>query len=208
MVLMLLRRVLERWQYVRLRRFPLHVRVAASTRLLRNFSVRFMAGTQGRLYLSIGERCLVNGSVTFESRDGMVEIGDRTYVGSGTSIMSRSSVRIGNDVTMAWGVTIYDHDSHSFEWRQRAKMVDHFYRTYGSAACFSGIDWEGVQAAPIVIADRVWIGFDAVILKGVTIGEGAVVAARSVVTRDVEPYTVVAGVPARVVRRLAAVGAQ
>jgi galactoside O-acetyltransferase len=60
-----------------------------------------------------------------------------------------------------------------------------------------------VASAPIVICDRVWIGFDAVILKGVTVGEGAIVAARAVVTRDVEPYTVVAGNPAVLVRRLA-----
>lgn len=52
---------------------------------------------------------------------------------------------------------------------------------------------------PIVIADDVWIGFRAIVLKGVTIGRGAVVGAGSVVTKDVPPYTVVAGVPARVI---------
>ena len=56
--------------------------------------------------------------------------------------------------------------------------------------------------APIRIEDHVWVGQDAVILKGVTIGKGAVVGAFSVVTRDVEPWTVVAGNPARVVKRL------
>lgn len=206
MVLMLMRRVLERWQHFGLRKFRWQVRVARSTRLLPKFSVRFLVRAHDRLYLQVGEQCVINGSVTFESPTGLVEIGDRTYIGSGTSIMSRNSVKIGNDVTVAWGVTIYDHDSHSFDWRQRAKMVEHFFRTYGSTECFSGIDWDGVSSAPISIADRVWIGFDAVILKGVTIGEGAVVAARSVVTRDVEPYTIVAGVPAKVVRRLKASG--
>ena len=53
----------------------------------------------------------------------------------------------------------------------------------------------------IVIGNDVWIGYEAVILSGVTIGDGAVVAARSVVTRDVEPYTIVGGVPARPIRR-------
>ncbi|MBV8923397.1 DapH/DapD/GlmU-related protein, partial [Bradyrhizobium sp.] len=56
--------------------------------------------------------------------------------------------------------------------------------------------------APVVIADKVWIGFNASILKGVTIGEGAVVGACSVVTRDVPPFAVVAGNPARVIRTL------
>jgi galactoside O-acetyltransferase len=105
---------------------------------------------------------------------------------------------------MAWGVVIYDHNSHSFDWQQRQKIVRHFHETYGSARCFEDLDWTDVSSAPIFIRDRVWIGFDAVILKGVTIGEGAIVGARSVVTSDVEPYTVVAGNPARLVRRLRA----
>jgi acetyltransferase-like isoleucine patch superfamily enzyme len=53
-----------------------------------------------------------------------------------------------------------------------------------------------------MIEDKVWIGMDALILKGVTIGEGSVVAARSVVTKDVPPYSLVAGNPARVVKSL------
>lgn len=55
----------------------------------------------------------------------------------------------------------------------------------------------GYRSAPITIGDYVWIGVNATILKGVTIGEGAVVAAGAVVTKDVEPYAIVAGVPAR-----------
>ncbi|MEH2171306.1 DapH/DapD/GlmU-related protein [Nostoc sp.] len=61
-------------------------------------------------------------------------------------------------------------------------------------------------AQPILIGSNVWIGFDACILPGVTIGEGAIVGARSVVTQDVPPYTIVAGNPARVVRHLDAGG--
>jgi acetyltransferase-like isoleucine patch superfamily enzyme len=60
----------------------------------------------------------------------------------------------------------------------------------------------GLVVRPVAIEDRVWIGARAIILKGVTVGHDAVVAAGSVVTRDVPPRTVAAGVPARVVRRL------
>lgn len=61
--------------------------------------------------------------------------------------------------------------------------------------------WAG-ESSSIVIGNRCWLGARVVVIGGVTIGEGAVVAAGAVVTRDVEPYTLVGGVPARVIRRL------
>jgi acetyltransferase-like isoleucine patch superfamily enzyme len=198
----LLRSIFERLKHASVRRHGVRVSVAPSTRLLRRFSVRFLARPDDRLYLRIGENCLVNAAVTFESKDGLVEIGDRTYIGNDTHLISRSRITIGSDVTMAWGITIYDHNSHSLDWRQRQRVVAHFLNRYGSPACFDELDWSDVRSAPIVIGDRVWIGFGAVILKGVTIGEGAVVGACSVVSRDVEPYTVVAGNPAVLLRRL------
>ena len=198
----LLRALVERWKHFSVRHHGRRVSVPASTRLLRRFAVRFLARPHDRLYLRVGERCLLNATVTFESTAGLVEIGDRTYIGSDTQIISRDRISIGCDVTMAWGITIYDHNSHSFDWRQRRRVVDHFVRNYGRPQCFDELDWSDVRTAPIVIGDRVWIGFGALILKGVTIGEGAVVGANSVVSRDVEPYTVVAGNPAVVLRRL------
>lgn len=196
------RRIFERWKHLSLWRNRRQARVATSTRLLRHFSVAFLVSPEDRIYLHVGEQCMLNAAITFESVDGEVRIGDRTYVGNDCSIISRNLIEIGSDVTMAWGITVYDHNSHSLDWRQRARVVKHFYRTYGTPDCFAGIDWTDVGSAPIVISDRVWIGFGAVILKGVTIGEGAIVGACSVVSRDVEPYTVVAGNPAVLIRRL------
>ena len=198
----ILRAILEHWKHLSLRKLRKWVLVPRSVRLLRKFSVRFMTTPQERIYVRIGERCILNVSITFESADGFVEIGDRTYMGHDTHIISRNRVSIGNDVTMAWGITIYDHNSHSLNWRQRSKVVDHVYRTYGTPNCFDELDWTDVRSAPIVIHDRAWIGFNVIILKGVTIGEGAVIGAGSVVTRDVEPYTVVGGNPAELLRRL------
>ena len=198
----LLRTVVERLKHRSVRQHGVRVSIPASTRLLRKFSVRFLARPEERLYLRAGQNCLLNAAVTFESTEGFVEIGDRSYIGTDTQIISRARITIGSDVTMAWGITIYDHNSHSLDWRQRQRVVRHFFERYGEADCFDKLDWSDVRAAPIVIRDRVWIGFGAVILKGVTIGEGAVVGACSVVSKDVEAYTVVAGNPAVLLRRL------
>lgn len=184
-----------------LRKLATQIAIAPSTRLENGFGVDFLAAPEHRLYVRIGACGMLNMKIVFESRQGKVEIGDRAYIGGGT-IICREGVTIGNDVTMAWGVAIYDHNSNAFDWRQRAKTVKNFYDKYGKSGCYEAIDWTGVISAPIVIEDKAWIGFDAVILKGVRIGEGAVVGARAVVTRDVEAYTVVAGNPARMVKRI------
>jgi len=184
-----------------LRSMHRHVAIAASTRLQAAFNIELLAAPEDRLYVRIGERGMLNMRIVFESRQGQVEIGDRVYIGGG-SIICREMVTIGNDVTMAWNVAIYDHNSNAIDWRQRAKVVKHFYDNYDKPGCYDEIDWTGVSSAPIVIEDKVWIGFDAVILKGVRIGEGAIVGARAVVTRDVEPYTIVAGNPAKLIRRI------
>lgn len=184
-----------------LRRYRKQLEMDASTRLHPSFSVSFMVTPENRIYVRAGAKGILNAQITFETRSGIVEIGDRVYLG-GCTIICREGVKIGNDVTMAWGVTIYDHNSHSLNWRQRAKVVEHFYHHYGLPSCYEDIDWTDVASAPIVVEDKVWIGFDVVLLKGVRVGEGAVIGARSVVTRDVEPYTVVAGNPAVIVKRI------
>ncbi|MGM9578000.1 MAG: DapH/DapD/GlmU-related protein [Evtepia sp.] len=62
------------------------------------------------------------------------------------------------------------------------------------------VDYSQVKSAPIVIRDKAWIGFNAILMKGITIGEGAIVGAGSVVTQDVPDYAVVGGNPARIIK--------
>lgn len=94
-----------------------------------------------------------------------------------------SSIRIGHGVVISERVVLRDSDNHVISLK--------------SDSCTGG---GKSVATPIIIGDHVWIGMNVTVLKGVTIGDGAVVAAGSVVTRDVPPHSLVAGVPAKVVK--------
>lgn len=143
--------------------------------------------------LCIGAASVIKCRIDFDSADGKVTIGDRCYLGA-SHLVCHTSIQIGNDVIMSWGVTIVDHDSHSLDWAKRSSDVKDWKKGLKK--------WDYVAVSPVNIGDKVWIGFGASILKGVTVGEGAVIGARSTVTRNVPPFTVVAGNPAKVVRQL------
>lgn len=151
--------------------------------------------------VEIGDDCILKCKIIFETNTGHVSIGNGCYIGS-VKFISAESIKIGNWVTMAWGITVYDHNSHSLDYRERINDQKQQLADWGSGNFIKNKNWAVVDKKAVSIGDYVWVGFDAVVLKGVTIGEGAVVAARSVVTKDVEPWTVVAGNPARVVKRL------
>lgn len=152
----------------------------------------------------IGKDCMIGCNFIFESSDGgKISIGERTWINSATNLISRKAITIGNDVTIAWSCWVYDHDSHSLDWEERRTdilMQLEDYRNTGNVVLNKR--WDVVPAKEIIIEDKVWIGFDVVILKGVRIGEGAIVGARSVVRRDVAPWTVVAGNPAVEIKKL------
>lgn len=163
-------------------------------------------GDSNTVRLSVGEKCYINGSFVLERGVGKITVGDRTYIGAGTTIICATEVQIGSDVLTAWGITIVDHDSHSVRWQNRADDVERWrvgLLEGGPKRAAQLKNWDVVSMSPVVIGDKVWIGFNVIILKGVHVHEGAVVASGSVVTKDVPPYCVVAGNPARVVKELA-----
>jgi len=140
--------------------------------------------------LEIGDGSIIDGTIFFDRDDAKVIIGSNSYVNG--SIISAEEIEIGNDVLIAWGCHIVDHNSHALLSVNRARDVKDWYNGQK--------DWSKVKRKRVHISDKAWIGFNSIILKGVTIGEGAVVAAGSVVTKDVPPYTIVGGNPAKLIR--------
>lgn len=153
--------------------------------------------------VKIGKDSMVGCNFIFESTGGKISVGERTYIGTDTKLIARTGITIGDDVWIAWGCHIYDHDSHSLSWEDRRRDIFQQIADYKSSKNYVlNKDWSRVKTEPIVINDKAWIGFESVILKGVIIGEGAIVGARSVVAKNVDPWTVVAGNPARVIGSL------
>jgi acetyltransferase-like isoleucine patch superfamily enzyme len=147
--------------------------------------------------VTIGANSMVKGSCMLERGGAVLSIGSRTYFASTISCAER--IQIGDDVLISHGGFIADHASHALDFeRRRGDVIDTLAGTK---------DWTHVPTKPTIIGDKAWIGVNAIILMGVTIGEGAVVGAGAVVTRDVPPYTVVAGNPARHIRSLQSVPA-
>lgn len=129
------------------------------------------------------------------------EVGRRVVFYPGVWIAPGRTLRLGDDVDLAAGVLITTGggvtigDRTLVGYRAQLLSANHVVPA-GRGRIFDS----GHERKPVVIGADAWIGAAAIILPGVTVGEGAVVAAGSVVTRDVPPYTIVAGVPARVVR--------
>lgn len=148
--------------------------------------------------ISVGARTLIDGELLVHDYGGQISIGESCYVGPGTRIWSGEQLRIGNHVFIAHNVTITDTNAHQLDAGERAA---HYQRTVVEARPF---EKGSIETAQVTIGDHAWINFNTAILKGVTIGEGAIIGAGSVVTHDVPPYVLCAGNPARVIRALRA----
>lgn len=142
---------------------------------------RFLMSLNRHRFFKCGKSVIFNPSDTFSY--STISIGSDVFIGSGaTFCASKSAIIVGSKVMFGPNVTIMggDHNtstigSYMFDVKEKLKNND----------------------LPVVIEDDVWVGCNVVILKGVTIGRGAVIAAGSVVIKSVKPYSIVGGVPAK-----------
>jgi len=144
----------------------------------------------GNIHIFLGDNVTVHSRSSFSAASVFEKaslcVGDKTYLGPGLSIGVAKKISIGSCCHIASNVTISDNDGHPLDPIRRAKGEP--------------VDKEDVFS--VQIGNNVWIGEGAIILKGVSIGQGSVVAARSVVIRNIEPCCVVAGNPATTIKRV------
>ncbi|MBW8359993.1 MAG: acyltransferase [Weeksellaceae bacterium] len=170
--------------------------------LLPGFSINVNNPQKNKIYVEVGDDTMLNCQITFESPEGIVLVGDNSFIG-GSHLICKNKIVIEHNVFIAWGTYVYDHNSHSLDFRDRENDILQQLRDYREGRDFiADKNWDVVNSSPILIKSNAWIGMNCIILKGVTIGEGSIVGAGSVVTKDVPDWTVVGGNPARVLKVL------
>lgn len=156
------------------------------------FGTKIFIGNKGRLV--IGQSSYIGADTTI-CANSHIEIGKNTLINKSSRIGCAEFIRIGRGVMIAHGVSIYDNNNHPVNFESRYKIAEHRYTS-------DLISWEKSKKKPIEIGDYVWIGMHSIILKGVNIGRGSIVAAGSVVVHNVPEMTIVGGNPAQVVKYL------
>ena len=171
--------------------FKKNAKIGENTRVFKEASINNYREELTKIY--IGDNCDIRGDLMTFAHGGEIIIGNYSFVGERSKIWSAKKITIGNRVLISHNVNIHDNNSHPIDAGLRHKDFVHIKKI--------GFQKENdLKESEIVIHDDVWIGFNASILKGVTIGTGAIIASGSVVTKDVEPYTIVAGNPAKFIK--------
>jgi acetyltransferase-like isoleucine patch superfamily enzyme len=144
--------------------------------------------------LKLGRGASVYNNTVFDlGRNARVEIGAFTMV-NGANMVCDDAIRIGDHTLISWNVVLMDTYRTPRTLIERRAYLEGILR--GDAGAIKTRAW------PVVIGSNVWIGHDCVILPGVSIGNGSVIGARSVIVESIPDFAVAAGNPARVIRRL------
>ncbi len=157
--------------------------------------------SKGALNIEIGSDCLIFGSFFVEKPTAKITVGNGTFLG-GSSFIAADEIIIGDHVMFSWGCTTIDTNAHSLNNVQRQHDVMEWKKSIAMGKPGALKNWDDVESKKIIIKNNAWIGFNSILLKGITIGEGAVVAAGSVVTKDVDDFTLVGGNPAKFIKKL------
>lgn len=145
--------------------------------------------------ISISEGSRIMGDLFLFDSGGNISIGKNCFLGPASKIWSAKKIAIGDRVLIAHNVNIHDNISHPLDAMVRHQEFINFAKT--------GLHQDtDLRSRDVIIEDDVWIGFNSIILKGVRIGRGAIIGAGSLVTKDIEPWTVNVGNPLRCIYKL------
>lgn len=169
--------------------------------LTENAIVSIRNGEKNPLRCKFGIESVISGHFVLETEEASIHVGDRTFIGGG-QFVSAKKITIGSDVLISWGCTFIDTNAHPLNWEDRQNDVAQWKKGIEDNKLGTYKNWAKVISKEIKINDKCWIGFNCIILKGVEIGEGAIIGAGSVVTENVPPFTVYAGNPAKLVKQL------
>ena len=144
--------------------------------------------------IRVGENCNIAGLMLVYSYGGEISMGDHCSLSHLSRIVSTKKITIGDRVLIGHNVNIIDNISHPLDATLRHEDYLKSFTT--------GMQNYDLKSEAIIIEDDVWIGFNATVLRGVKIGRGAIIGAGTVVTKDIEPWTVNVGNPVRIVKYL------
>lgn len=159
--------------------YPGRIKIGRRCRIARHALLR--ANTRAETAIRVGDGMSIQENALINTNQGKVVIGDDCWLGPHSLIYGNGGVTIGNHVMIASHCVI--------------NTVSH-----NAGRLDIPMSQQGIHTAPVIIEDDVWVGIRAVILQGVRVGRGSIIGAGAMVTRDVPPGCVVAGVPARIIR--------
>lgn len=153
---------------------------------------KFRVYSSNRNNVVIGDNCFILGRIISEN-EGKVIVGNNTSIRSYVSIRCSNSITIGSNVIFSFNIVVTDNNNHPLHPEDRLAMIKS-----GMSTEFWSLKHS--LNAPVIIGDNVWIGQNSFILKGVSIGNNSIVAAATVVTKNVPENSICAGNPGRIVK--------
>lgn len=169
--------------------------LSPGARLSAKARIRNIAGESSRIF--IGSDSIVQGELLVFAQGGSIRLGEWCYIGEQTRIWSAASISIGSRVLIGHNANVFDNLTHPISATERHAQFRRIAKVGHPREISLG-------ERPVSIEDDAWIGAGAFVLRGVTVGTGAIIAAGAVVTKDIPPHSLAAGNPARVLRELSA----